>query len=418
MQRPAKPFTPVRFRLQPPRNMEQDFLNILGRKNHLFSSDIKSCTREIDEIVKSSSFLVIGAGGSIGQSVSKQIFLRNPKKLHCLDINENSLVELVRDLRSSTGYIEGDFKTYVIDIGSQYYESLLIDQGPYDYVLNLSALKHVRNEKDVYSLMRMIETNIIFTQSSLNKAIKHKTKKYFSVSTDKATNPENLMGASKRIMEMCLSSSGNEIDISSARFANVAFSDGSLLHGFTERIRKNQPIAAPNDIQRYFITPQESGELCLLSTLFGKSIDIFFPKFNPDLHLQKFSSLAVRYLDYLGYEPYLCNSEDEARSKIKDTQAKKIWPCYFSKTNTTGEKDCEEFFSESDKVNLSIYESIGIIEQSEFEQNASKVQEFIHAYNSLKESKNYIKEDIIEIFKICLPELNHEEKEKNLDQKM
>ena len=170
-------------------------------------------------------------------------------------------------------------------------------------------------------------------------------------------------------------------------------------------------------ISKDTITPQESGELCLLSTLFGKSIDIFFPKFNPDLHLQTFSSLAVRYLDYLGYEPYLCNSEDEARSKIKDTQAKKIWPCYFLRLILRGER-LRRIFSESDKVNHSIYESIGIIEQSEFEQNASKVQEFIHAYNSLKESKNYIKEDIIEIFKICLPELNHEEKEKNLDQKM
>ena len=398
--------------------METNYLKILGRKNHLFSDDLEDLSQEIQKIIKSSRFLVIGAGGSIGQSVSKEIFNRNPKILHCIDINENSLVELVRDLRSSKGYISGDFRTFVIDIGSQFFDSLLSDQGPYDYVLNLSALKHVRNEKDIFSLMRMIETNIISTKTSLELSVKHGSRKYFSVSTDKATNPENLMGASKRIMEMCLFSFGNNIDISSARFANVAFSDGSLLHGFTERVKKNQPIAAPNDIERYFITPQESGELCLISTLFGKSMDIFFPKLNKDLYLQKFSNLAINYLKSLGYEPLICDSEDEARLKMKEANIKKMWPCYFSETNTTGEKDYEEFYSDSDKINLDRYKDIGIIEQTANEEYSTNTQRFISAYSSLKNRKNLSKEDIVEIFQACLPELNHEEKERNLDEKM
>lgn len=249
-------------------------LELIGRNKELFTSDIQSKSIELKKIVSTSSFLVIGGAGSIGQAVTKEIFKRTPLKLHVVDISENNLVELVRDLRSSFGYIDGDFKTYALDIGSVEYDAFIESDGEYDFVLNLSALKHVRSEKDPFTLMRMIDVNIFNTDKTIQQAIDKGVRKYFCVSTDKAANPVNMMGASKRIMEMFLMQRSKQIDISTARFANVAFSDGSLLHGFNQRILKNQPIVAPNDVKRYFVTPQESGELCLMSCVFGENRDI------------------------------------------------------------------------------------------------------------------------------------------------
>jgi FlaA1/EpsC-like NDP-sugar epimerase len=253
-------------------------LKLIGRDKELFSADIQSSENKLAEVVSSSRFLVLGGAGSIGQSVTKEIFKRNPKKLHVVDISENDMVELVRDIRSSFGYITGDFQTFALDIGSIEYDAFFKADGKYDYILNLSALKHVRSEKDPYTLMRMVEVNVFNTDKTLQQAINAGVKKYFCVSTDKAANPVNMMGASKRIMEMFLMRRSLDIDISTARFANVAFSDGSLLHGFNQRLEKRQPIVAPNDVRRYFVTPQESGELCLMSCIFGDNGDIFFPK--------------------------------------------------------------------------------------------------------------------------------------------
>ena len=246
-----------------------NILDLIGREKALFSQDIEKCKNDLENIVSSSTFLVIGGAGSIGQAVTKEIFKRNPKKLHVVDISENNMVELVRDLRSSIGYINGDFQTFALDIGSIEYDAFIENDGQFDYVLNLSALKHVRSEKDPFTLMRMINVNIFNTDKTIQQSIQKGTKKYFCVSTDKAANPVNMMGASKRIMEMFLMRRSEDISISTARFANVAFSDGSLLHGFNQRIQKRQPIVAPNDIKRYFVTPQESGELCLMSCIFG-----------------------------------------------------------------------------------------------------------------------------------------------------
>ena len=261
-----------------------NILPLIGRTQPLIS-DLYKYESSLSELVSKSKFLVLGGAGSIGQAVVKELFKRNPVKLHIVDISENNLVELVRDIRSSTGYMEGDFKTFALDVGSIEFARYFNQEGPFDYVLNLSALKHVRSEKDSYTLMRMIDVNIINTIKTIEMSIDAGVKKYFCVSTDKAANPVNMMGASKRIMEMFLVKYGKQIDISTARFANVAFSDGSLLHGFHQRLLKNQPIAAPNDIRRYFVTPQESGELCLLSTMLGEAGDIFFPKLNEELHL-------------------------------------------------------------------------------------------------------------------------------------
>lgn len=299
--------------------------------------------KELSQIISSSSFLVIGGAGSIGQAVTKELFKRNPKKLHVVDISENNMVELVRDIRSSFGYIKGEFATFALDIGSVEYDAFIKYDGRYDYVLNLSALKHVRSEKDPFTLMRMIDVNIFNTDKTLQQAINNKAKKYFCVSTDKAANPVNMMGASKRIMEMFLMRKSLQINISTARFANVAFSDGSLLHSFNQRVQKKQPIVAPNDIKRYFLTPQESGELCIMSCIFGENRDIFFPKLNENLHLISFADIAVKYLNSLGYEPYLCKDEDEARELAKTLPEEGKYPCLFTSSDTTGEKDFEEF---------------------------------------------------------------------------
>lgn len=248
-------------------------LELIGRTSELFEDDIKKYESELRKIISSSSFLVIGGAGSIGQAVAKEILKRNPKKLHVVDISENNMVELVRDIRSSIGYMDGEFATFALDIGSLEYDAFIKSDGKYDYVLNLSALKHVRSEKDPFTLMRMIDVNVFNTDKTLQQSLEKGVKKYFCVSTDKAANPVNMMGASKRIMEMYLMRRSLQISISTARFANVAFSDGSLLHGFNQRIQKRQPLSAPNDVKRYFVTQKESGELCLMSCLLGETRD-------------------------------------------------------------------------------------------------------------------------------------------------
>ena len=254
-----------------------NILRLIGRTAPLFEKDISNRNNELAELVSESRFLVIGGAGSIGQAVTREIFKRNPLALHVVDISENNMVELVRDIRSTLGYIDGDFRTFAIDCGSVEYQALMNSTANYDYVLNLSALKHVRSEKDPFTLMRLIEVNILNTIKTVQMARKQGARKYFCVSTDKAANPVNMMGASKRIMEMFLMRESELLAISTARFANVAFSDGSLLHGFNQRFAKRQPISAPNDVRRYFVTPQESGELCLMSCLLGENRDIFFP---------------------------------------------------------------------------------------------------------------------------------------------
>jgi len=394
-----------------------NILKLVGRSEELFLKDINKYGKDLNSIISNSSFLVIGGAGSIGQAVTKEIFKRSPKKLHVVDISENNMVELVRDIRSSFGYIKGDFHTYALDIGSIEYDAFIKNDGKYDYVLNLSALKHVRSEKDPFTLMRMIDVNIFNTDKTLQQSIENGTKKYFCVSTDKAANPVNMMGASKRIMEMFLMRRSKDITISTARFANVAFSDGSLLHGFNQRIRKRQPIVAPNDIKRYFVTPQESGELCLMSCIFGENRDIFFPKLSEELHLTTFADIAIKYLKNLGYEPYLCNDEDEARKLSKTLPDQGKWPCLFGVSDTTGEKDFEEFFTDKEKLDMSRFHNIGVI-QNEPVYDEKKLTYFSQIIQSLKEEKSWSKEDIVELFHTMIPDFGHKETGKYLDGKM
>ena len=394
-----------------------DILNLIGRKEEIFKNDIAHYEQELQEIIRESSFLVIGGAGSIGQAVTKEIFKRNPLKLHVVDISENNMVELVRDLRSSFGYIDGDFQTFALDIGSVEYDALIESDGKYDYVLNLSALKHVRSEKDTFTLMRMIDVNIFNTEKTLEQSIENGTKKYFCVSTDKAANPVNMMGASKRIMEMYLMRKSQQIKISTARFANVAFSDGSLLHGFNQRIIKKQPIVAPNDIKRYFVTPKESGELCLMSCIFGENRDVFFPKLSESLHLISFADIAVKYLAEIGYEPYICKTEVEARDNVEDLIKQKKWPCLFTESDTTGEKDFEEFFTDSEILDMERFENLGII-KNEANFDDFKLESFTAQITKMKTGKRWNKEQIVDMFHTMIPNFGHKETGKYLDSKM
>mgnify|MGYP000848850430 CR=1 FL=1 len=394
-----------------------NILSLIGRSSELFTNDIGSHKNELSEIVSRSKFLVIGGAGSIGQATTKEIFKRNPKKLHVVDISENNMVELVRDIRSSFGYIDGDFQTFALDIGSVEYDAFWEADGDYDYVLNLSALKHVRSEKDPYTLMRMIDVNVFNTDKTLQQAIDKGVKKYFCVSTDKAANPVNMMGASKRIMEMFLMRKSQFINISTARFANVAFSDGSLLHGFNKRIEKLQPIVAPNDIKRYFVIPKESGELCLMSCIFGGNRDIFFPKLSENLHLITFAEIAEKYLKQIGYEPYLCKSEEEARELVHTLPKEGMWPCLFTESDTTGEKDFEEFFTNSETLDMDRFENLGVI-KNKLNVEEDKLEVFEKTLNKLKSQKKWTKEEIVDLFFFMIPDFGHKETGKYLDSKM
>ena len=396
-----------------------DLLSLIGRDSELFSSDIVSHEDALKIIIQKSRFLIIGGAGTIGQSVTREIFKRDPKILHVVDISENNMVELVRDLRSTEGYGSGEFKTFAIDCGSLEFEALVNDQGPYDFVFNLSALKHVRSEKDPFTLMRMIIVNVFNTLKTLRMSREMGAKKYFCVSTDKAANPVNMMGASKRIMEMFLMRESLTQDISMARFANVAFSDGSLLHGFNQRFLKRQPFSAPNDVRRYFVTQQESGELCLLSGLLGENRDIFFPKLSEKLHLITFSEIAKSYLKERGYKPYECQSEKEARDRAEELIAKKCWPCYFFTSDTTGEKDFEEFFTDKEDLDMNRFETVGVIKNQPIF-DVAKLDEFMIGIDFLREKGAWTKEDIIRLYFGILPEFSHTHKEtgKYLDQRM
>ena len=391
--------------------------SLIGRSEGLFEKDTLSNENTLCDMVSKSKFLIIGGAGTIGQAVTIEITKRNPRKVHVVDISENNLVELVRNIRSSIGYISGEFQTYCLDCGSINFETFFHQQESYDYVLNLSALKHVRSEKDPYTLMRMIDVNIFNTINTLRLAKHTGAQKYFCVSTDKAANPVNMMGGSKRIMEMFLMRESLSQNISMARFANVAFSDGSLLHGFNQRFAKQQPISAPSDIKRYFVTSQESGELCLMSCLLGENRDIFFPKLSEKLHLTTFSEIAQKYLTQLGYEPYECASEDEARGRCCELIRQKKWPCYFFKSDTTGEKDFEEFFTDAETINLNKFMSMGIIKnEADFDEN--KLKYFETSIQKLKQSSAWNRSDLVSLFHKMIPDFAHKETGKFLDQKM
>ena len=394
-----------------------DILALIGREAELFAEDVGRFEKELSALVHDASFLVIGGAGSVGQAVTKEIFLRDPRRLHVVDISENNLVELVRDIRSSFGYGSGDFQTLPLDCGSVEFDAFLRTQERYDFVLNLSALKHVRSEKDPYTLMRMLDVNVLNTEKTLQFAAAMGSRKYFAVSTDKAVNPVNMMGASKGIMELCLMRASTQVNVSTARFANVAFSDGSLLHGFEQRFKKRQPFSVPRDVRRYFITPKESGQLCLLSCLLGDNRDVFFPKLSDSLKLTYFPAIATRFLEAKGFAPHECASEEEARRRSEELIPKKQWPCYFFDSDTTGEKDFEEFFRDDELRDETRFKRIGIIKrQAIFD--AQALDAFLAEIRRLRARGEWTKLDLVALLGTLLDDFRHKETNKYLDSKM
>ncbi len=393
--------------------------NILKRKQSLFEYDFSRHKKELIDRLKGARILIIGAAGSVGFAVVKQISLLNGLScLHLVDINENNLVEVVRHLRSSDVKLPTDFKSLPIALGSLEFDMFLQSERDYDFVLNFAALKHVRSEKDPYSLIRMYNSNVFYVKELLDHLKNSSLKKMFSVSSDKAVKPYSIMGATKMFMEKLLLAYSRKIISSTARFANVAFSDGSLLYSFINRFNKKQPISAPIDIKRYFISHNEAGQLCLLSCFLGANRDVYFPKMDQNIDLFSFSDLAKLFLKSKGYEAEIFYSEDEAKeavSKLNSSSTK--WPCYFFESDTTGEKAYEEFYTSSDSVDFNRYYQIGIINQSDGD-DSENVFKAIDAFEKLKKTGAWQKEDIVGNLKIVVPELNHEEKYRNLDQKM
>lgn len=391
---------------------------ILKRNRSFFADDLESNSYAIREKCMGSRIMVIGAAGSIGSAFVKQILNFKPSCLHLVDISENNLVELVRDLRSSPMAMPDNFKTFAVAMGSLEFDRLLKSEDDYDYVVNFSALKHVRSERDPFSLMRMFDTNVIAVQRLITELAGRATKKHFSVSSDKAANPANIMGATKIFMERILLASSDKVPFSTARFANVAFSDGSLLYGFIQRFAKKQPLSAPYDVKRYFISHEEAGQLCLLSCFLGDNRDIYFPDLDEEKDLLTFSEIAEIFLEARGYEPDLCGSENEAKEKaFMMTPESRRWPCYFFESDTTGEKDTEEFCTKYDHVVSGLYHTINVIKQPPW-QDTGSIDEALARFDTIKNSEKWNKEDMVRAIKGVVPELMHEEKHKNLDQKM
>ena len=393
-----------------------ELLNLVGRDAKLFSADLAQHNEDITRLISGSSFLVLGAGGSIGQAVTREVFSRHPKVLHAIDLSENGLAELVRDLRSSIGYMSGDFRTAALDIDAPEFDAFYRANGPYDYVLNLSALKHVRSERDRFTLMRMLVVNVLNTEKTILQAMDSGARKYFCVSTDKAANPVNLMGASKRVMELGLSKYSNDVPISTARFANVAFSNGSLLQSFVFRLEKGQPIAAPRDISRYFVTSEEAGQLCLMSCLFGETNEIFFPKLDEDAHKITMAEVAANFLRSRNLKPLLCSSEAEARD-LMAARPRDSWPCFFHESDTSGEKPLEEFFMSGEAVDLTKFEDIGVINQV-LKSSTSTFGEFTEAVRAIRLRSDWSKAEIVALIESVLPEFGHIDKGRSLDDRM
>ena len=393
---------------------------ILGRDVVLFRDAIAQHEDTFAEAISGARVLLFGGAGSIGREVAKQIFLRKPSALHVIDINENNLVELVRELRSSLGYIDGETRFLPIDMSGLETEAFLASQARYDYILNLAAMKHVRSEKDGFSLMRMVQTNVLDAQLTFSYACLMHANKYFVVSSDKAKNPANLMGATKRIMEDVLfMDEASATAVSTARLANVAFSDGSLLHGFTQRLQFNQPISAPRDVRRYFVTGEEAGLLCLASIVTGRQREIYFPSLDTSRAPLTFSELALRFVRANGYEPIEVASEDEGRDRASELILQRKWPCYFFESDTAGEKPFEEFYSQEDLVEASRYRDIGVIRTPPLTAaERERAQRFLDRIVGLRGRRRWQKFELVAAIYDACPELVHVKVDRFLDEKM
>jgi FlaA1/EpsC-like NDP-sugar epimerase len=392
--------------------------SITKRESSLFESDIQKHSSELLGKIKNKSILVIGGAGTIGSSFIKAILKFEPSRLYVVDTNENGLTELTRDLRSTEGqYMPKEYITYPMNFGDPVFEKMFKNEGPFEIVANFAAHKHVRSEKDKYSVEAMIDNNVFKAQKFLELLTGFKPEHFFCVSTDKAANPVNVMGASKKLMEEVIMAYSGEIKISTARFANVAFSNGSLLDGYLQRLMKRQPISCPSDVRRFFVSPEESGQICMLACILGESGDIFFPKLEEDT-MVNFKDITEDFFDALGIKTDHCKTEEEAKVKADNISNLDNYPvCYFI-SDTSGEKLYEEFYTDTDILELQKFDSLGVIKNSK-KTDKKSIKTTIDVLSKVMNSENvYNKADIVKALKDYLPDFDHIETGKSLDQKM
>ncbi|MBP1629403.1 MAG: polysaccharide biosynthesis protein CapD [Bacteroidetes bacterium] len=392
--------------------------HITHRVESMFLKDIEKNREALTQEIQGKSVLVIGGAGTIGSSYIRAILPFKPSKLVVVDISENGLTELTRDLRSTYGmFVPEDYRTYPLSFADPIFEKIFRNEGGFDIVANFSAHKHVRSEKDQYSVAALIENNVLKARKLLDLLSEIPPKHFFCVSTDKAANPVNIMGCSKKVMEEMIMSYSNKFKVTTARFANVAFSNGSLLAGFIERLMKHQPLSAPCDVKRYFVSPDESGQICMLACVLGKSGEIFFPKLGEE-DMMTFSSIADKFLGELGYEIKYCSLEEEAREfAYKMPENTDTYPVYYFGSDTTGEKGFEEFFIKGESLNMERFSSLGVIEEYPA-RPISDIDIFFTKMSELLSRSDMTKGDIVILLKDFIPNFEHEEKGKNLDSKM
>lgn len=392
--------------------------HVTGRQTSMFAQDIQNNREALAAEIQGKSILVIGGAGTIGSSFIRAVLPFKPRKLTVVDINENGLTELTRDVRSTPGgFVPEEFITYPMNFNDEVFDKMFRQQRGFDIVANFSAHKHVRSEKDVYSVEALLENNVIRARKLLRLLEEFPPKHYFCVSTDKAANPVNIMGGSKKIMEEMIMAYSPKFPVTTARFANVAFSNGSLPDGWMHRIAKRQPLSAPNDVTRYFVSPDESGEICMLACMLGRSGEIFFPKLRKE-QVKTFSSIATDLLQTLGYRVVECGSEQEAIERaVGLTDADRDYPVYYSASNTTGEKPYEEFFTDQETTDMTRYEALGVVtgvEPRPMAEIDALFEELTAAFCKVDTTKA----EIVLIMKRFLKNFDHQEKGLNLDSKM
>lgn len=391
---------------------------VIKRHESMFQGDMKANEQKLSQGIKDKTVLVIGGAGSIGSSFIKALLTFQPRSLVVVDINENGLTELTRDLRSSSDFsIPQEYITYPMSYADDTFYRMFRAKKGFDIVANFSAHKHVRSEKDRYSVEALLKNNVINAKKLLDLLGEYPPQHFFCVSTDKAANPVNIMGASKKMMEDMIMAYSDDFSVTTARFANVAFSNGSLPYGFLERISKKQPISAPSDVTRYFVSPKESGEICLMACILGKSAEIYFPKLDQS-QVMTFSQIATDLLTDMGYQLDHCKNDTEAREKAKKFKdSDKKYPVIFSKSDTTGEKDYEEFYTKDESVDMQTYHSLGIVSVKN-KSDKKQIQKTLDKLSQLFEKEHLDKGELVLAIKEVIPNFEHKETGKYLDAKM
>lgn len=393
--------------------------SVVNRPESYFAADILANAPALRQAIAGKSVLVIGGAGTIGSSYIRALLPFEPKRVIVVDTDENGLTELVRDVRSTEGlFVPDEFITYPVSFADPVFEKIFLQKGPFEIVANFAAHKHVRSEKDELSIEAMINNNVIRAKKLLDLLMLHKPEHFFCVSTDKAANPVNVMGGSKKLMEEVILAYSQHIPITTARFANVAFSNGSLLYGFMERMLKQQPFSGPSNIRRYFVTPEESGQLCMLACMLGESGSIFFPKLDPEKDMQTFQTIGVQLLKAYGLEPRFCASEQEARqmaAALLDTDTH--YPVYFFESDTSGEKPYEEFYTDQEDLVMDRFNALGFVRNAP-KQSVSAIDAMFEEFQHLFTQGAISKESIVLLMKKYIPNFDHIEKGKNLDQRM